>query len=186
MKLPKHNETSTFFLEMLETFLTSFIVLMVIYWTLAVPEVVVGASMEPTFYTGDRILVEKITKYFKKFERGDIVVLHPPGNDNTDYVKRIVAVPGDIAKVTECNVYISRDGERFKLNEPYLYSGTCTTDGPSIREGHSIRIESGKYLVLGDNRGKSLDSRVFGLVDENRIMGRVVFRFWPFDKVELY
>ncbi|MFH1295163.1 MAG: signal peptidase I, partial [bacterium] len=86
----------SFVMEMLETLVSSVIVILVIYSTIAFPELVVGSSMEPNFYTGERILVEKVTKYFSPFKRGDIVVLHPPGNDNIDYIKRIIGVPGDI------------------------------------------------------------------------------------------
>lgn len=175
-----------FFTEIVETLITSFIVLMVIYWTVALPEVVIGASMEPTFYSGERILVERITKYLEPYERGDVVVLHPPGDDNVDYIKRIIGVEGDVVKVLDCKVYISRDGNRFKLEEPYLYEGICTQEGPKLKEGRSLRIEEDQFLVLGDNRNKSADSRSFGLIEEGRILGKVVFRFWPFNKVAIY
>lgn len=181
------NETYLdFIFETLETFLTSFIVLMVIYWTVALPEVVQGASMEPTFYTGERILVEKITKRFSNFNRGDIVILHPPGNDNVDYVKRIVGVEGDVIKILNCGVYIARNSEKFVLEEPYLYDETCTMEGPKLKEGRSVEIKTGEYLVLGDNRERSADSRVFGLIKKDRILGKVIFRFWPFEKAKLF
>ena len=180
------NKQKNFIYEMLETFVTSFIVLMIIYWFIALPEVVLGASMEPTIYAGERILVEKVTKHFENYQRGDIVVLHPPGNDHIDYVKRVVGVPGDIIKIKDCNVYISRDGEKFVMDEPYLYTGMCTTDGPSLKEGRSLKIEEGSYVVLGDNRTNSADSRLFGIVEQDRILGRVVFRFWPMDKAEIF
>lgn len=181
------NETYLdFIIETLETFLTSFIVLMVIYWTIALPEVVQGASMEPTFYTGERILVEKVTKRFSDFDRGDIVILNPPGNDNVDYVKRVIGIEGDIIKILNCNVYITRDGEKFVLDEPYLYDGVCTIEGPSLKEGRSVEVKAGEYLVLGDNREKSADSRVFGLIKKDRILGRVIFRFWPIEKAKLF
>jgi signal peptidase I len=183
---PKKDKKENIIVEMLETFLMSFIVLMVIYWTVALPEVVKGASMEPTFQTDERILVDRVSKHFKELERGDVVVLHPPGKDNVDYIKRIVGVPGDIIKILDCNIYISKDGEKFLLEEPYLHSGTCTTEGPSLKEGRSIRIEDGQYVVLGDNRAFSVDSRIFGIIDEERILGRVVFRFWPFDRAEVF
>ena len=109
-----------FFIDIAETLVTSIFVLGMIYLFLAFPEVVYGASMEPNFYTGERILVEKITKRFKKFERGEVVVLHPPGNDNVDYIKRIVGIPGDSIKIKDCGVFISKDGDKFKLEEPYL------------------------------------------------------------------
>lgn len=166
-------------LELLETAITSIVVIIIIYATIAIPEQVQGASMEPTFYTGERILVEKVTKHFKEFETGEVVVLNPPSNDHVDYIKRIIAVPGDIIKIYNCDVFINRDGQRYKLDEPYLSEGTCTMSGGRMKEGHSIRLEENEYVVLGDNRARSADSRFFGFVSKDRIVGRVVFRFWP-------
>ncbi|MFA6981588.1 MAG: signal peptidase I [Patescibacteria group bacterium] len=174
-----------FILEMLETFFSSAVVLFVIYMWIAMPELVFGASMEPNFHTGQRILVEKVTKHFKDFERGEVVVLNPPGNDNIDYIKRVIGLPGDVVKIKDCGVYIYTDGKGYKLQEDYLTDGICTTDGPSMKEGRSVRIEDGYYFVLGDNRTESADSRVFGLVKADRMLGRVVFRFWPIDKAGL-
>lgn len=167
------------FLELAETVLTSIVVIFVIYTTIAIPEQVQGASMEPSFYSGERILVEKITKHFKDFETGEVIVLHPPNDDNIDFIKRVIAVPGDIVKIFKCDVYINRDGEKFKLDEPYLNEGTCTSAGGRIKEGRSFKLEENEYLVLGDNRSRSADSRSFGFIDDDRIVGRVVFRFWP-------
>ena len=179
----KFSKFKSFFIELLETFLTTLIVLFIIYATVAMPEQVVGASMEPNFHTGERILVEKLTKHFKSFERGDVVVLNPPGNESSDYIKRIIGIPGDIVKVFDCQVYISTDGKKYVLDETYLPERTCTSEGPRLKEGRSIKIEENEYLVLGDNRARSSDSRYFGLVEANSILGRVIFRFWPLDKL---
>ena len=185
-KSQKEDKSGSIIVELLETFMVSFIVLMMIHWFIALPEIVVGSSMEPNIYGGERILVERITKKFKKLERGDIVVLHPPGNDDIDFVKRIVGVPGDVVKILDCNVHVSKDGQRFVLNEPYLSEGVCTSEGPKLREGRSLRLEEGEYIVLGDNRPRSKDSRSFGIIETNRIVGKVVFRFWPFDRLKLF
>lgn len=166
-------------MELIETAVTSAVVILVIYATIAMPEQVQGASMEPNFYSGQRILVEKITKYFKAFHTGEVVVLHPPSNDNVDFIKRIVAVPGDIVKIYNCRVYINRSGQKYVLDEPYLSKDTCTSAGARIKEGRSLELGYNEYLVLGDNRERSADSRIFGLIDKDRIVGRVVFRFWP-------
>ena len=174
-----------FFIDIAETLVTSIFVLGMIYLFLAFPEVVYGASMEPNFYTGERILVEKITKHFKKFERGEVVVLHPPGNDNVDYIKRIVGIPGDSIKIKDCGVFISKDGDKFKLEEPYLDEDTCTSSTGTLREGRSEKIGDNLYFVMGDNRIRSVDSRIFGEINKDRIVGRVVFRFWPLNRISL-
>jgi len=181
----KHQEVSgkSFFFEMLETLVSSVIVILVIYSTVAFPELVVGSSMEPSFCTGERILVEKLSKHFSPFKRGDVVVLHPPGNDNIDYVKRIVGVPGDVVKIFDCQVYIKNGAESFLYEENYLKNGACTEGGAKIKDGRSFKIEADYFLVMGDNREHSMDSRAFGLVSKERIIGRVVFKFWPLSKV---
>jgi signal peptidase I len=159
------------------------IVILVIYSTVAFPELVVGSSMEPSFYTGERILVEKLSKHFSPFKRGDVVVLHPPGNDNIDYVKRVVGVPGDVVKIFDCKVYIKNGEQSFLYEEDYLKGDVCTQGGAKIKDGRSFKIEADSFLVMGDNREHSMDSRAFGLVKKDRIIGKVVFRFWPLSKM---
>lgn len=168
-----------FFAELVESFITSLIVLMLIYVFLAFPEEVSGASMEPFLFDSERILVEKVTKRFDPIARGDVIIFHPPGEDNVDYVKRVIGLPGDVVKISDCKVYVTSDGEKFVLDEPYLYEDMCTSGGPEIREGRALKLDEGEYFVLGDNRNKSADSRIFGLLGEDRIVGKVFFRFWP-------
>lgn len=173
------SEAKKFFIDILETFVSSVVVIIVIYSTVAFPELVVGSSMEPNFYTGERILVEKLSKHFTQFERGDVVVLHPPGDDDTDFVKRIVGLPGDVVKLSDCQVYIKDTSGSYLYVESYLKDGTCTKGGESVRDGRSVIVDNDSFLVLGDNREKSLDSRSFGLVKKERIIGKVVYKFWP-------
>uniref|UniRef100_A0A7C4TL85 Signal peptidase I n=1 Tax=candidate division WWE3 bacterium TaxID=2053526 RepID=A0A7C4TL85_UNCKA len=171
-----------FILEIVESFLSSLAVLLVLYAFLAFPEIVSGASMEPYIHDGERILVERISKHFSGYKRGDVVVFHPPDNDKIDYVKRVIGVPGDIVKIADCKVYVVRDSSRFVLEEPYVYAETCTQGGPGFNDGKAQKIEEGQLLVLGDNRSKSADSRLFGPITEDRVVGKAVFRFWPFSK----
>ena len=174
-------------LEVLEELTVGFIVLMTVYIVVAFPVEVSGASMSPNLETGDKLLVEKVTKYFEPYNRGDIVVLHPPENDYIDYVKRVIAVPGDTIKIYGCDIFISRDNNKYKLNEgSYLDEKACTNGGKKLIEGRIYTLKENEYIVLGDNRANSQDSRVFGIVDSGRIQGKVVARFWPFDKVKIY
>ena len=174
-------------LESLETLITSFVVLMTVYVLVAFPVEVSGSSMSPNLETGDRLLVEKLTKYFNSYNRGDIVVLHPPDSDYIDYVKRVVAVPGDTVKILNCKILITRNNSKFQLDETiYLSNTVCTNGGRVLQEGRIYTLKDKEYMVLGDNRGNSADSRYFGLLTEDRIQGKVVARMWPFDKVNLY
>ena len=180
VKKPKRK---SFLLELAESFISSMLVLFLLYKFVAMPEVVHGASMHPNFKSGERILMERITKHLKPFERGEVVILHPPGNKNIDYIKRIVGIPGDIIKIKDCEVYINRDGDKFILEEKYLPSEVCTVEGSGLKEGRSLRLKEREYAVFGDNRLNSVDSRTFGVIKEKDILGRVVFRFWPLDKL---
>ncbi len=179
----KKGNKKSFILELVESFISSLLVLFLLYKFVAMPEVVHGASMHPTFVSGERILMERVTKLFKPLERGEVVILHPPGKPKIDYIKRIVGIPGDIIKILDCEVYINRNGKKFILEEDYLAPNTCTVEGPQLKEGRSIRLKEGEYAVMGDNRENSVDSRVFGVVEGKNILGRVVFRFWPFERL---
>ncbi len=166
-------------IEIVETLIVSYLVLMVVFKLIAFPEQVVGASMTPTLHTGDRILVQRLTKLFREFTRGEIVVLEPPGLDGTHYVKRIVGMPGDIVKISDCFVTISNNGTKYELDEYYLEKTECTLGGSMIPEGRALRLKDDEFMVLGDNRSNSADSRAFGVISKDRIQGTVVFRFWP-------
>lgn len=167
------------FVEIAETIIVSYIVLIVIFKLVAFPEQVSGASMRPTLATGDRILVQRVSKLYRDFSRGEVVVLTPPGDNDIHYVKRIVGLPGDIIKINDCEVFITKQGEKFSLDETYLAPAVCTSGGTVIREGRALRLGDNEYMVLGDNRENSADSRFFGVVTRDRILGAVIFRFWP-------
>ena len=127
-----------FLLELTETFLTSLVVILLLYVLIASVEVVYGASMEPNFHSGERILVDKITKKVKGFERGEVVVFYPPGDDSKHYIKRVIGIPGDIIKIVDCKILISRDGEKFELDETYLSEDVCTAGSSVVKEGRSL------------------------------------------------
>lgn len=173
------NKMKDTLLELAETFIVSFVVIFLIYQFVASMEVVSGSSMEPTFETGERILVDKISPIFEPYRRGEVVVLIPPTEESKHYIKRIVAVPGDVVKVFECKILITNDTGQFELEEPYLYPDTCSVGGVLLREGRSVKLGFQEYAVLGDNRPFSVDSRFFGIITRKNLLGRVVFRFWP-------
>jgi signal peptidase I len=168
--------------ELVETFVVSFVVIFLIYQYVASMEVVSGSSMEPNFETGERILVDKVSPYLRPYHRGEVVVLTPPNEPRKHYIKRIVGMPGDIIRIFDCKVLISNSEGQFTLKEEYLYPDTCTSSGSLLREGRAIRLNAGEYVVLGDNRQYSVDSRYFGVATRKELLGRVIFRFWPISK----
>jgi signal peptidase I len=177
------NSVKNFIIELAETLGVSFVVIFLIYHFVASMEVVSGASMEPNFDTNERILVDRVSKYFKDYGRGEVVVIIPPTAPDKHYIKRIIGIPGDVIKIYECNVYVSRADQKFELTEPYLTPDTCTKGGVNVQEGRAVKLGPTQYLVLGDNRPFSVDSRFFGSVERDKILGRVIFRFWPPQKL---
>lgn len=153
-------------------------IFVVIYLFLVQPHQVKGASMDPTFHDGEYILTDKISYRFKEPQRGDIIVFKAPRNPDFDYIKRIIAIPGDTISISNGNIYLNSK----KLNEDYIKSETIILPGQFIKEGQEITLKSDEYFVLGDNRSHSSDSRQWGTVPKKDIIGRVFFRYWPLTK----
>lgn len=132
-----------------------------------------SSSMVSTLNVGDRVLVNKLSYDVHDVNRGDIIVFERPAGEGeggiTDLIKRVVGLPGDTVEGQNGQVLI--DGE--PLAEPYLDEGVTTTDFAPVE------IPAGHLFMMGDNRGDSRDSRFFGPVDEDAIVGRAFFRVWP-------
>lgn len=140
---------------------------------------VVGNSMFPTLHNGDMVVVEKVSRLWGGLDRGDIITVHGekvPGSEGTlkeDVVKRIVGCPGDHIQIKDGHVFVN--GEQLK--EDYLPEGTLTE--PLDPKYSDVTLGPDEYYVLGDNRGGSRDSRDFGPVPKDSIIGHVWFRFYP-------
>ena len=145
--------------------------------------VIPSGSMEPTLMVDDRVVVYKLGYRFHEVNRGDVVVFRRPGEDSDvdDLIKRVVAVGGETFEIRDGRVHI--DGTR--LAEPYLPDAERTFAKAPIRgcanEADSQRCEvpAGKVLVLGDSREDSRDSRYFGPVDVDDVVGRAFMKIWP-------
>jgi len=136
-------------------------------------------SMYSTLDKGDRVLVNKVSYHLHDIHRGDVVVFkRPPGVPDTgikDLIKRVVGLPGDTVEGHDGAVYVN--GKR--LVENYLDKGTITSDfSPE-------KIPDGDIFVMGDNRGNSEDSRVFGPIDDDLVVGRAFVRVWPLQDFDL-
>ncbi len=142
---------------------------------------VVGRSMEDTLHNDDQLIVDKLSLHFSHPQRGDIVTVNGAKTHKKDenvgmLVKRVIAIPGDTLDFKDGKVIVN--GE--EIEENYLNVGTYTME-PFGWKGE-ITIPAGHYFVLGDNRGNSADSRIFGPVPEDAIEGKVWIRIYPFDK----
>ena len=132
--------------------------------------------MEPNFHNGEYILTIKILYKFTDPRRGDVVIFKSPRNKEIDYIKRIIAVPGDTLLLRANTFYVNGQ----KLEEPYLAPDTYIFGGTFLRDGQEITIPEGKYFVVGDNRAHSADSREFGPIPKTDFIGKALLRYWPF------
>ena len=148
------------------------------------PFYVKGASMEPNFYDHEYLIVDEISYRFKAPKRGDIVVFRYPKNPQEYFIKRIIALPEEKIKIEDGEVYIFNNEfkEGFTLDESYLSESLKTYSISS----ELVELSHDEYYVLGDNRNSSKDSRSFGPIDKSFIIGKVLFRGWPFDRINLF
>jgi len=139
------------------------------------PFFVKGQSMEPNFENGDYLIIDQISYRFRDPQRGEIVVFKYPQAPSQRYIKRIVGLPGETIEVKDGQVIIFNEKGRQILDEGnYLPPGTFTPG--EIK----VILAKDEYFVLGDNRISSADSRRFGPLPRENIIGRVFLRAWPF------
>ena len=135
-----------------------------------------GLSMYATLDNNDYLIANKIDYRLHAPQRGDIVILRPPTNNSTDFIKRIIGLPGERILIRSGVVYIN--GHR--LDEPYLPEAWVSdTNWPDNSSGRVMGAD--EYFVMGDNRNRSQDSRFFGPISRDRIDGKAWFRIWPLD-----
>lgn len=132
-----------------------------------------GLSMWATLDDNDYLIANKIDYRLHPPQRGDIIILRPPTNNTTDFIKRVIGLPGERMIIRDGAVYI--DGQ--KLDEPYLPE--AWTSDNTYRDGIEQVIPPNEYFVMGDNRNRSQDSRFFGPITRDRIDGKAWFRIWP-------
>lgn len=167
--------------EFIETIVVFGAIFAFIYLFVAQFHKVQGSSMVPTFHSGDYLITEKITYRFRNPKLGDIIILKNPRDESQDFIKRVIAVPGDTIKISNQKVYLNDQ----LLNEPYLPQDTPTPAGVFLTEGQTIKAANNQYFVLGDNREHSSDSREWGPVKKEEIIGRAFFRYFPFQNMGL-
>ena len=192
----------SFLKETLDTILFVLIAVIVIRFFVGELRWIPSGSMHPTLIEKDRLFVEKLSKPFRELQRGDVIVFYPPDEPlkkdlfsiisrltglmckDIAFIKRIIGMPGDKfeIKLEDDGYYVYINDK--KLDEPYILSKTdwmpCRDDmycGP-------FTVPEDNYFMMGDNRGNSQDSRFWGFLPKNRVIGRAIFVFWPLNRVQ--
>lgn len=169
-----------FFLDIIETVVIALSIFLIVYLFVASPHQVNGQSMMPNFQSGEFVLSDKVSYRFNNPKRGDIVVFHAPEAANCpkgtgcDFIKRVLGLPGETVEVYDNAIWINGQ----KLEEPYIPADYETMPGLATK-GKSIYLGPNEYFVSGDNRPYSSDSRAWGAITKNDIVGKALFRYWP-------
>ncbi len=176
---------SGLFLDIVETVVVALSIFLVIYLFFMQPHQVNGQSMEPNFHSGEYVLTDKVGYQTGEIRRGDIVVFHAPeasgcpAGTGCDFIKRVLGVPGDTISVHDNAIWINGQ----QLPEPYIPEENYTKAGEYTANGREISLQENEYMVIGDNRPYSSDSRVWGPIGKEAIVGRAFFRYLPFDRM---
>ena len=169
-----------FFTELLKFALIAIIIVVPLRLYVAKPFIVSGASMEPTFDTGQYLIVDELSYRFENPARLDVVIFRYPKDPTQYFIKRIIGLPGETVAISNGNVLITTvSGQTMKLSEPYIKNvgngGDMTTT-----------LGSDQYFVMGDNRPESSDSRIWGVLPRANIVGRAFLRLLPVSSLGVF
>ena len=164
-----------FIWEVLKIVIIALLIVVPIRYFLFQPFFVRGQSMEPNFENGDYLIIDEISYRFGSPQRGEVVVFKYPQNPSQRYIKRIVGLPEETVEIEDGKVIIFNWEGSQTLDESDYLPASCQTPG-DVRAS----LNEDEYFVLGDNRASSADSRSWGPLPKENIIGRVLFRAWPF------
>lgn len=193
----QHQNSSSFWAgvkEWARVIVIALIIAIPIRFFIAEPFIVNGASMDPTFSTGQFLVVDRLTYDFEKPQRGDVIVFEYPNNPSVYYIKRIIGLPGERVRMQNGKVTIEEPAtttasgasaaKSFVLDEPYVQQYHTSHDTGIFPE-NGQPLGPTEYFVMGDNRAESADSRMWGPVDYHFIIGRPVIRLIPLTAISL-
>jgi len=162
-------KVGSLFLDAIEVTVIALAMFVVMYLFLFQPHQVRGSSMYPNLHDNDYLLTDKVTYRLREPKRGDTIIFRAPKNEEYDYIKRVVGLPGDTVRVSNGKIYINDQ----LLIENYLSSDSFTYGGRFWKENQSIPVPEDQYFVLGDNRSHSSDSREWGPVPKIILSARL-------------
>lgn len=182
--LPQGNEIpkkTSSWLELVKFAIIAFLIVTPIRMFVAQPFVVNGASMDPTFATGQYLIIDELTYHFSDPKRGDVIVLHDPRQESRYLIKRIIGLPGETIEISRGTVCVraQKDAECEILSEPFVKYPK--TDDTIVQTLHAD-----EYFFMGDNRAQSLDARYLGPTTRDKIVGRAFLRLLPPQTISLF
>ncbi|MES3031364.1 MAG: signal peptidase I [Patescibacteria group bacterium] len=149
---------------------------------IAQPFIVSGASMDPTFSTGQYLIVDQVSYRFEDPSRDDVIIFKYPRDPETFFIKRIIGLPGETLEVEDGQITIknTENPEGFVLDESFI------SEKHKTYETFTVTLADDEYFVMGDNRSQSSDSRAWGPLEEKYIVGRPLVRLLPVSKVSVF
>ncbi len=175
---PTLGAMATFVLEIVQIAALALAIILPVRYFLVQPFIVKGVSMEPNFHDSEYLIIDELSFRFRDPERGEIVVFHPPTSQEKQYyIKRVIGLPGETVEVRDGKVTVYNDTDYpngLVLEETYLDDYTPGSDRKTLGED--------EYYLMGDNRDASFDSRAFGAVPIDHLIGRVWVRGLPLEK----
>ncbi len=177
--------------EIIETLVLTLVIYLLIHNFVAQPFEVRQNSMVPTIDPFDYVLIEKLTPRFGDYQRGDVVVFQPPEGfqqDGIPFIKRVIGLPGDTVRLENGAVLVTPpEGATVRISEPYVVKTADGRTAPTVprdqRRTAEWTVPDGDYFVMGDNRTVSEDSRIFGPIARDSIIGRAWLRYFPLDRI---
>lgn len=169
-----------FIIETLKFSLIAILIVLPFRIFIAQPFLVSGASMSPNFETGHYLIVDQLSYNFTEPARGEVIIFRYPNNHKKFFIKRIIGLPNETIELKGQKVIVKNDDhpKGFELKEPYIKKHSS--------EKLTAVLKDGEYFVLGDNRPASSDSRVWGVLPEDLIMGRAFLRLFPFNHIGVF
>lgn len=169
-----------FFTELLKFVVVAALIVIPVRLFIAQPFIVSGESMDPTFKNGQYLIVDELSYRFSEPERGDVIIFRYPRNPKEYFIKRIIGLPGDTVIIANNTVSVTaQDGNTVTLKEPYVVN---VGDGPN----GTYTVSEDSYFVMGDNRPQSSDSRMWGMLPRDNIIGRAFVRLLPLQTISIF
>ncbi|HVY72796.1 MAG TPA: signal peptidase I [Candidatus Paceibacterota bacterium] len=169
-----------FFTELLKFALVAVVIVLPMRLFVAQPFIVSGVSMVPTFEDAQYLIIDELTYHFSSPGRGDVIVFRYPKDPSQFFIKRIIGLPGDVVHIRGNNISVTKpDGSSVQLDESYVVN-----HGNGSDTDYTVPLD--QYFVMGDNRPESSDSRIWGMLPRNDIVGRVFVRLLPIQQVGVF